>query len=110
MTILEPPTPELQHLLVDTLGIRIFHGEAWQRLFERAGFVDVRCTLSRIRLWEQMASHVRVDGVGGYLAAAVRALADARVRGTFINRALLKAARRYASSVGYGLYTGRKGR
>ncbi|HOG45861.1 MAG TPA: hypothetical protein PLB78_04375, partial [Anaerolineae bacterium] len=62
----------------------------------------------RMRLREQLASHIAVDGLGGYLAAAVRGLADASILSAFINRRMLKAARQYASSVGYGLYAGRK--
>lgn len=45
----------------------------------------------------------------GYLAAVVQGLADARICGAFINQRMLKAARQYASSAGYGLHAGRKG-
>lgn len=108
LTLLEPPTPEFLRLLEDTLGIRALQAEAWQALFAQAGLTDGRCAVRRMRLWEQLASHVRVDGVGGYLSAVVQGLADARIRGAFINRRMLEAARQYASSVGYGLYAGRR--
>ncbi|HOQ97980.1 MAG TPA: methyltransferase domain-containing protein [Anaerolineae bacterium] len=108
LTLLKPPTPELLRLLAETLSIRTFASDGWRALFAQAGFVDVRAAVSRMRLREQLASHIAVDGLGGYLAAAVRGLADASILSAFINRRMLKAARQYASSVGYGLYAGRK--
>ena len=59
-------------------------------------------------LRKQLASHIKTDGIGGYLSALVRGLADTKVSSTFISRKMLKAARQFLPFVGYGIYVGEK--
>lgn len=108
LTFLKSPAQELLCLLEEGLGIHAHSEEEWRDVFGRAGMVVLRGTTKRIRLWEQLASHVRVNGVGGYLRAVAGGLGEVRVRKTFLDRRMLIAALRYGTSVGYGLYTGRK--
>jgi ubiquinone/menaquinone biosynthesis C-methylase UbiE len=109
LTLLKPPPDELTHLLVGTLGIQSFAEREWQSIFKGAGAVEVGSTVRGFNLWEQLASHIRVDGVAGYLSAMVKGLANVRISRTFINRNMLRAARQFLPFVGYGLYTGKKG-
>jgi len=108
LTLLKPPPEELTTLLVGTLGTRSFQEGEWQSIFRRAGFVEVVSTVRRFSLWEQLASHIRVDGVRGYLSAMVKGLANVEISRIFINRNMLRAARQFLPFVGYGLYTGKK--
>ena len=64
--------------------------------------------LSRNSFSEQMRSHLKVDGIAGYLAAAVRGIGDGAIRRTFFTREMLHAARHFLPYVGYGIYVGRK--
>lgn len=108
LTLLQPPPPELEALLTDTLEIRPRQEAEWRALFTQAGYTDVACTIHRIRIVEQLASHVMVDGIGGYLRAMVKGLSNRELRGVFINRRMLSAWRRFLPVVGYGLYVARK--
>ena len=108
LTILQPPPEELISLLQGTLGIRSFEPSGWHSLLENAGFVDVLSTAHRFRWREQLASHIQVDGLRGYLAAMVKGLGNLRLSRTFINREMLRAARQFTPLIGYGLYTARK--
>lgn len=108
LTFLKPAPEELRALLVDRLGIHTHQETEWQLLLETAGFVDVVSVVRRISLWEQIASHLRVDGLRGYLSAMVKGFANRKISKVFNNRAMLKAARRFLPYVGYGLYVGRK--
>lgn len=110
LTLLEPPPEELTTLLVGTLGTRSFQEGEWQSIFKRAGFVEIVSTVRRFSLREQLASHIRVDGVRGYLSAMVKGLANVKISRIFINRNMLRAARQFLPFVGYGLYTGKKAR
>jgi ubiquinone/menaquinone biosynthesis C-methylase UbiE len=108
LTFLNPPPQELLGLLQDTLAIRSFQEHEWQSIFQRAGFVHIQAAVKRISFREQISSHIKVDGIRGYLSALVRGLADRKVSGAFVNRAMLKAARQFLPFVGYGIHTGRK--
>jgi SAM-dependent methyltransferase len=107
-TFLKPPPEDLLDLLVNQLGIRALQEQEWQDVLRTGGFVDVASQTSGFSLREQLASHIRVDGLVGYLRAAVKGLANTRVSGAFLNRRMLRAARRFVPYVGYGLYTARK--
>jgi len=108
LSLLKPSPEELHTLLVDTLGIQTYQEVEWQSIFKRAGFVDVSSTVRRFSLREQLASHIKVDGIRGYLSAMAKGLADLKISRTFINRRMLQAARQFLPFVGYGIYTGRK--
>jgi ubiquinone/menaquinone biosynthesis C-methylase UbiE len=110
LTLLAPCQQELTYLLQGTLGIRSYQSQEWQSILATAGLVDVTGTVRMMSLWEQLSSHLQVDGFGGYMRAVRKGLADARISGAFMNRAMLKAAWRFAPFVGYGLYAGRKPR
>lgn len=110
-TFLKQPTPEWKTLLSSAyfgLDIQPLLSEEWQGLFERTGFVNVSAEVSRLNLWEQFISHIRVDGWRKYLSAVMRGLAGPGVWATFFNRDMLRAWREYPRYVGYGLYTFRK--
>ncbi len=72
--------------------------------------MEIVSTVRRFSLREQLASHIRVDGVRGYLSAMVKGLANVKISRIFINRNMLGAARQFLPFVGYGLYTGKKAR
>lgn len=107
-TFLKPPPDDLLDLLVNQLGMRTLQEQEWRDILVGGGFVDVCSESSSFRVREQLASHIRVDGLVGYLRAAVKGLANTRVSGVFLNRRVLGAARRFVPYVGYGLYTARK--
>ncbi|MEN6409755.1 MAG: methyltransferase domain-containing protein [Anaerolineaceae bacterium] len=105
-TFLKPPPPELPRLLADLFGIHALQEQAWKALLAEAGFVHVTAEVRPIRLWEQMRSHLAVDGVGAYFNAMAAGIKDDSIRRTFFTREMLSAARRFFPYVGYGLYRG----
>jgi ubiquinone/menaquinone biosynthesis C-methylase UbiE len=107
-TFLKPPPPELSRLLVDIFGIHALQGEAWKDLLAAAGFTHVTAEVRRIRLWEQLRSHLAVDGIGAYFNAMAAGMKDEAIRRTFFTCEMLSAARRFLPYVGYGLYRGER--
>lgn len=108
LTFLKPPPEQLLSLLREALDIRAFQEDEWQSIFTRAGYVDVSSVVRKISLREQLASHVKVDGVRKYLASIVSGVTDAGIRRVFFNRGMLDAVRQFLPCVGYGLYAGKK--
>ncbi len=106
--LVDTPPGALQALLSETLGIQTFPQRSWQRLFQQAGFTEIASIARRLSFFEQLASHLRVDGLAGYFAALVKGLADKRIRRVFINKEMLRAARQFSRLVGYHIYLGRK--
>ena len=107
LTLLAPPPDELVDLL-HTIGIRPLQEREWWQVYASAGFAPVASLVRRISFREQFHSHLQVDGLFGYMAAAVRGLSNSAIRRTFCNRAMPRAARQFLPYVGYGLYVGRK--
>jgi SAM-dependent methyltransferase len=107
-TLLQAAPRELEHLLLDTLGIQPLEEEGWKSIWSGAGFTDLDSTVQRMSLREQFLSHLQVDGLRGYLRSMAQGLSDARIYRTFINRSILRAARQFMPIIGYGLYSGRK--
>lgn len=107
LTLLATPPAELAALL-ETLGIHARQEAEWRDAWARAGFEGVVSEVRRISLRERFIDHLRKEGLVGYLSAAFGALGDRRIRQVFMNRALLRAARRFLPVVGYGLYVARK--
>lgn len=103
-TFLQPPPAELLDLLQDTLGLQPRSEQEWRALVCEAGFGEVSSSVHRVKLAEQVASHLKVDGLRTYLAATLRGLSDAALRKTFLNRTMLKALRQFTPYTGYGLY------
>jgi SAM-dependent methyltransferase len=108
LTLLGEAPAELAEVLREWLGIRAYSERGWLSVLERAGFTDAVASVHRISLWEQLGSHLQVDGVRGYLASARRGIGDAPIRRSFFNRRMLSAAVRFLPHVGYGIYTARK--
>lgn len=110
LTYLSPPPPRLRTMLASIFGtaLRPLQVDQWAAVFREAGFSEVASTLYKIRLLEQLRSHLQVDGISRYFSALYRGIADTTVRSAFFNTDVFQAARRFSSSVGYGLYTGRK--
>jgi len=108
LTLLAPPPQELTDLLQGTLGIRSYQSHDWQSILATAGLVNVTAMVRRMSLWEQLSSHLQVDGLSGYMQAVRKGLANAQISRVFINKAMLKAAWKFVPFVGYGLYVGRK--
>ena len=108
LTLLKPPPEGLATLLQNSLAIQSYQSDEWQSILARAGFVDVVAAVRRMSLREQLGSHIKVDGVRGYLSAMVKGLTDMKISRVFVNRAMLSAARKFVPFVGYGLYVGRK--
>ena len=110
LTYLSPPPPQLRTMLASIFGtaLRPMMTDEWAAVFREAGFSEVVSTLNKIRLLEQLRSHLRVDGIRRYCSALYRGIADPTIRSAFFNKDVFQAARRFSSYVGYGLYTGRK--
>ena len=107
-TFLKPPPVRLVSLLTGTMGIHAFQQGEWESIFRDAGFADVTSSIHKINLWEQLASHLKADGVKNYLTAIRTGVKDTSIRGTFFNKEMLSAARDFLPYVGYGIYTGKK--
>ncbi len=107
-TFLQSPPARLVSLLTGTFGIHAFHQGEWESILRKAGFVNVTSSAHKINLWEQLASHLKADGLKNYLAAIVTGVKDTSIRGTFFNKEMLAAARDFLPYVGYGIYTGNK--
>ena len=108
LTLLKPPPAQLVNLLSGAMGIRSFQRDGWESIYVAAGLLNGQSSAHRLNLWEQLVSHLRVDGLRGYIAAVIAGIRDANIRRTFFNRDMLAAARQFVPYVGYGLYTGRK--
>jgi len=108
LTLLRPPPAQLLALLNGTMGIQSFQRDGWEAIYVAAGFQNVVSSVHRLNLWEQLVSHLRVDGLRGYLGAVVAGVRDATIRRTFFNRQMLAGARQFLPCIGYGLYTGSK--
>lgn len=104
LTLLKQPPAELLDLLNSSLGMRMFDERGWQDLFKQAGFSAVTASVHRVKLGEQLASHMKIDGLPGYLAAVIRGLSDPTLYRMFINAKMLRAAKQFMPYVGYGLY------
>jgi SAM-dependent methyltransferase len=98
----------LQTLLLDTLGIHAFSATDWRLMFEKAGFTEVASTARKMSILEQVISHIKVDGVAGYFTALVKGLSDKEIRHVFVNREMLRTARRFSHFIGYHIYVGEK--
>jgi SAM-dependent methyltransferase len=107
-TFLKPPPAELITLLVGGLGIHAFRQAEWEAIFRKAGFANTTSSVYRIRMGEQLRSHIRVDGIANYLAGMVAGLRDTAIRRTFFNREMFSAFRQFLPYVGYGLYIAQK--
>jgi ubiquinone/menaquinone biosynthesis C-methylase UbiE len=108
VTFLKAPPAGLASLLSSTFGIHAFQQDEWESILRKAGFANVSSSIHRFNLWEQLASHLKADGLKNYLAGTVTGVRDASIRGTFFTREMLAAARDFLPYVGYGLYTGQK--
>lgn len=104
MTYLEVPSLELEDMLEKQLGIQAHQPEGWGMVFEKAGMRMTAYEVKPFSIWEQLKGHIAADGLWGYLSALVRGLSSTRLREAFLNRAMLRAARRFSRVVGYGLY------
>jgi len=107
-TFLKPPPARLVSLLTGTLGIYAFQQKEWETVLRKAGFLDVKTTIHKINLWDQLASHLQVDGLKKYLASIVIGVGDKSIRGMFFRKEMLAAAFDFLPYVGYGIYTGNK--
>lgn len=104
LTLLKPPPADLLDLLQCSLGMSPYDECGWQTLFKAAGFSVVSSSVHHVKLGEQLASHMKIDGLLGYLSAVIRGLSDPTVYRTFINARMLKTAKQFMPYVGYGLY------
>lgn len=95
-------------MLEARLGIRAHTPEGWEAVFEKAGMRLAAREVSPFSLWQQLKGHLEADGLWGYLSALRKGFSSTRLRGAFLNREMLGAARRFWHSVGYGLYVGEK--
>jgi SAM-dependent methyltransferase len=110
MTFIKPPPGELIDLLEKQIGIQAHQPEGWEEIFERAGFRTIAAETMPFSLWEQLGSHIKEDGLRGYLASLRKGLLNSSLRSAFLNRKMLMAARRFSKAVGYGLYVVEKPR
>jgi len=108
MTLLQSPPRELEEILQITFGIHAQEANGWRRLLAEAGFDQLRDDVRRFSLREQARSHRQVDGLGGYVQAMTKGLANLRLSRVFLSRTMLGAWRRFLPLIGYGLYAARR--
>jgi hypothetical protein len=109
LTLLKPPSEQLQTLLTNVMGVVPLQQEEWQDIFKGVGFINVFSNIFPLSLRDQLVSHLKVDGLRRYMAAVIRGILDPNVRRAFFTSDMLKAARQFIPYIGYGLYVGQKG-
>jgi ubiquinone/menaquinone biosynthesis C-methylase UbiE len=102
------PTDDLARLLQEKLRIRAFTDSTWENFFTTVGKSRRFASIHRINLFEQLASHLRVNGVGGYFTGVVRSFSEKNILRAFFNRQMLHALLRFSSQVRYYLFVGCK--
>ncbi|MBI4493989.1 MAG: class I SAM-dependent methyltransferase, partial [Chloroflexi bacterium] len=93
------------------ISIQVRPEAQWQAALEAAGFSDVSSTLHRFSPWQQLLSHLQVDGPRKYFASIVAAFTDPAVKAMFWRKDLLGYTIKAFQSlpyIRYGLYVGRK--
>lgn len=108
LTLRRHAPARLHALLGETLHIHARTEQEWRTAFSAAGFAVVTASMHAIRLRDQLASHIAVDGLRAYLTAVRRGIADPTIRRVFCTRAMLEAARQFLPYVGYGIYVLKK--
>ncbi len=108
LTLLKLPPKRLVSLLADILGMQSFQKEGWETVIRKAGFTDVISTVHKINFWDQLASHLQVDGLKKYFAGFAISISDRSIRRMFFKKELLTAVFDFLPYVGYGIYTGKK--
>lgn len=110
LTCLKPPPTGLRNFLTESMGIvtQPLQEDEWRALFREAGFVDVSSSVYAMNELVSFTSHIQVDGFRRYLSALRQSLLNPTIRDTFFRKDMLKAALKFSSYVGYGLYVGRK--
>jgi ubiquinone/menaquinone biosynthesis C-methylase UbiE len=109
LTLLKAPPDELRDLLTGIMGVLPLQRDEWREVFKQAGFGDISSAIYRMNVWDQLISHLKVDGLGKYLSAILQSTRDPSIRGTFFSRKMFAAARQFMPYIGYGLYVGQKG-
>jgi arsenite methyltransferase len=104
MILLKTPTPRLEDLLKELMGIHTFSRERWKNYYEQAGFNVIQSSVHHLNLRDQLSSHLQVDGLAKYLKAVVVGLSDKTLWRSFINRDILQAFLDFRSFIGYGLF------
>ena len=104
MILLKTPTPQLEDLLKNLMGIQTFSLEGWKNNYEQAGFDVIHSSINQLKLRDQLSSHLQVDGITNYLKAVVTGLSDKTLWRSFINRKILQAFLDFRSFIGYGLF------
>jgi ubiquinone/menaquinone biosynthesis C-methylase UbiE len=107
ITLLDSSSNQLIELMRDTMQIRAYSQQGWQRLLRQAGFEQLTSSVHKMRLTDQMTSHLRIDGLKKYLSAVLKGIFDPEIRRVFFNRQMLTAARKFLPFIGYGIYTGK---
>lgn len=111
VTWLQRPPDELSGLFSrSTLGVDVrFLTEAeWRAVYQKAGFAEISSSIGRLSVWDQLLSHLRVDGVRRYLQAFVESFLDPAIRAEILDKGLLSAALKSFNYLGYGLYVCKK--
>ncbi|CAJ37564.1 class I SAM-dependent methyltransferase [Methanocella arvoryzae] len=108
LTYLHAPDPALKAVLRHTLKASPHLEREWKLIFRSAGFAEVVSTISKISLRAQFLSRLKT---GGMLAGAGRlagCLARPEIARSLLNPGIRGIVMKFRSSVGYGLYAGRK--
>jgi ubiquinone/menaquinone biosynthesis C-methylase UbiE len=108
LTLRRPAPAQLHALLEETLHIHPRTEQEWHTAFSAARFAVITASVHAIRLRDQLASHIVVDGLHAYLTAVRRGIADPTIRRVFCTPAMLEAARQFLPYVGYGIYVVKK--
>jgi len=103
MILLQTPTPPLEDLLQNLLGIHTNTLKEWENRYRQAGFQVLHSSIYPLKLSDQFSSHLQVDGFANYLKAVAAGLSDRTLWRAFINRKILQAFLDFRSYIGYGL-------
>ncbi len=106
LTFLEPPPAELREMLsMDRgLGMEPMTENGWEEIYKNSGLYPVSRRVRRVNFLSQLIDHIRIDGPIRYFSSAIKGITDVRLRKGFFNKYTGKAARKFSSYVGYGLY------
>lgn len=106
LTFMKLPPAELREILSSDrgLGMEPLMENDWLDTYKKAGFCPVWTRVSPVNFMSQLIDHIRIDGLIHYFSSAIKGVFDVRLRKEFFNKYTGKAARKFSSYIGYGLY------
>lgn len=110
ITVPQRPPERLLDLLLQFYPsrVQILSENEWQQIFQEAGFENVSSIVHKLSYWQQLLSHMKIDGPKKFLASIYHMVADTDLRSIFFNKELMRDILKILPYMNYGLYTGKK--